>query len=68
MAKRTFELNVDIISASGTQTYNMEAESAEEALDLYNRGEANCVDEELNIEKMGRATIEDVYEVETRED
>lgn len=60
MAK--YSLVVNIESASGTQMLVVEADSREEALAAYNRGEGDIVAEEIEVGRLRPATLADVEE------
>lgn len=58
-----FRVERDIVNAQGTQTYEIEALSIDEAVTKFNRGEGDLVDEELEVTPdSNRITSADVYE------
>lgn len=56
----TFRITVAI---RGTREYRVEADSAEEALDKYERGDGEAKFEQDEIDEVAGAAIEDVEEV-----
>jgi len=62
MAK--YHINTSIKSASGFQTWEIEADSPEQAFELFNSGEGNVVQEEVEITELEKPDIDDVEEIE----
>lgn len=56
-----------IASASGTQLFEVEANSKEEAFRKFENGEGNFVEEEIEVESLEELTIDDVHEEEQPE-
>jgi hypothetical protein len=61
---KIYNVDVSILSANGTQTYEIVAESPEEALAIYNSGGGDFVMEEVEITSLEKPDIGDFYEVE----
>jgi len=59
-----YRLRVPVERASGEQIHEIEADSPEEALALWETGEHECVSEELEVDKIGEPEIEEIKEDE----
>lgn len=55
---KTYELSVEVLKASGIQFWKVEADSPEEAVERFFKGEATLVDEEFEAKEIGKPTIE----------
>jgi len=62
MAK--YHINTKIKSAKGFQTWEIEADSSDNALELFKNGEGNVVEEEIEITSLEIPDIDDVELVE----
>jgi len=58
-----FEITVDVFEACGYQTCRMEARDKAEALRLYREGRFEIVEEEIDVVRIGKVTIDDIDEV-----
>lgn len=60
-----YRIDRDVENASGTQTYEVEASSKEDALVRFNNWEGDVVYEEVELDPSGNdVTLGDVYEAE----
>lgn len=62
---RKYRVDRDVENASGTQTYEVEAESKEDAREKFNNWEGDVVCEEVELDPSSdEIPLADVYEVE----
>ena len=54
---KTYTLTYEILQASGTQTYQVEANSEKEAIQKYNDGKADCVSEDIEVGEVSEEPI-----------
>lgn len=59
-----YHIDVDIKNANGTQCWEVEAESPEEALRKYNDGDGEVVHEEIEVTELEDATLDVVREAD----
>ena len=60
---KKYMITVNVESASGTQDWVVEAESAEDALERYNNGEGDIEYSEIEVTQLGDVSIEQVVEM-----
>ena len=58
--KKKYLIRVPVERAHGEQLYEIEADSPEEALALYQTGDHECVSEELEVERCGEPEINEI--------
>lgn len=58
-----YQITVMVKAASGTQTWAMQARSAEEALELYEDGQGVIVESEIEVTDLEDVTLADVEKV-----
>lgn len=58
-----YQITVSVICAVGTQTWAMQARSAEEALQLYEDGQGCLVESEIEVTNVDDVTLTDVVKV-----
>lgn len=58
-----YNIETEVESTHGTQTWEVVADSPEEALELCKNGECKFVDEELEVTHLSYPDVSDVYEV-----
>lgn len=58
-----YQITVMVRAASGTQTWAMQARSAEEALELYEDGAGIIIESEIEVTDLDDATLTDVVKV-----
>lgn len=62
-----YHVGTDVEDANGSQTWEIEAESKEHALELFNSGEGDIVIEDVEVTRLSTPELSDVYEVEESE-
>lgn len=60
MAK--FRIDRDVVSAEGTQTFEVEAENLEEAIKKFDAGESEIVEHEVEVVALSHFDNADIYE------
>lgn len=55
-----YRILVDVTLASGIQVYEVDAADEEEARCKFFRGEAKCVEEQLEADALGQIEIEEI--------
>ena len=58
-----YQITVCVRAASGTQTWAIEARSAEEALQLYEDGAGSIIESEIEVTDLDGVTLADVVKV-----
>lgn len=59
-----YQILVDVRSVSGTQLWEVAADSPEDALAKYNAGEGDVVGEEIEVTSLEEARLSDVSEAD----
>lgn len=59
-----YHIDTEIENADGTQTWEFEASTKEEALEKYNQGDGDIVAEEIEVTRLRKPELSDVYEAE----
>lgn len=60
--KKLFEVIVPVERASGTRYYRIRADSLEEAMHIYQAGDAECKEEQLEAETLGEPEFTEIEE------
>lgn len=59
---KKYWINADIRSVNGTQLWQVEADSPEEALEAFNNGSGDVVHEEIEVQSLEEVTLDDISE------
>lgn len=57
-----YEIHCSIKRATGTQVWEVEANSEQDALARHNRGESELISEEIEVHELGETSVEPVPE------
>ena len=68
MANKKWNMEVDVVQTEGTQTFQVRARTAEEALELFRNGGGEIVESDVEVVALDeideRYTVNNVYEAE----
>ena len=59
----TFEIVREIVSASGTQTFQVDADSVQDALEKFQNGESSIVNDDCEVTELADFDLDDIYQV-----
>lgn len=59
-----FHVDVDAETCNGSQTWEIEAESAEKALSIFNSGGGDIIGEEIEVTRISKPDLSDFYKVD----
>jgi hypothetical protein len=61
-----YNLDVEIKSAQGTQEFRIEANSKEEAIEKFKKGECELIDSDVEVTALEEPDISAIYEILTQ--
>ncbi len=64
---KKFNIPIEINSASGSQTFQVKADSKEEAIKLFNQGEGKIVESDVGVDSLEELDPSMIYEVKDKE-
>jgi hypothetical protein len=57
----TFQIDRDVINANGTQSFQCEADSIEEAYEKFKHGDDRMVSSDVEVTELSRITSQEIY-------
>ena len=59
-----FRIEAHVDAAHGTQTFKINAETKQDAIDIFNKGGGDFVEQDVEVVSLDPVSLEDVYEFE----